>query len=174
MVVKPNSIFTKPLLLIAYIAVAGFSTSASAHFVTWSFDDLAFNDGGMGSGSFDFDESTNTFDNVNVVTTNGTTGSFLGKTYTAASFFGASLTSIDFTNTTAGELLSFVLDDAMTDAGGTLLARAVEGTSNHAIVRHTIIGEEFEISAVPIPAAVWLFGSGLLGLIGVARRKTRA
>ena len=28
-----------------------------------------------------------------------------------------------------------------------------------------------EIQPVPIPAAVWLFGSGLLGLIGVARRK---
>lgn len=27
---------------------------------------------------------------------------------------------------------------------------------------------------VPIPAAVWLFGSGLLGLIGLARRKARA
>ena len=27
------------------------------------------------------------------------------------------------------------------------------------------------VSAVPIPAAVWLFGSGLLGLVGVARRK---
>ena len=27
------------------------------------------------------------------------------------------------------------------------------------------------VSAVPIPAAVWLFGSGLLGLIGVAKRK---
>jgi hypothetical protein len=27
------------------------------------------------------------------------------------------------------------------------------------------------ISAVPVPAAVWLFGSGLLGLIGVARRR---
>jgi len=26
-------------------------------------------------------------------------------------------------------------------------------------------------SVVPIPAAVWLFGSGLIGLIGVARRK---
>jgi len=24
---------------------------------------------------------------------------------------------------------------------------------------------------VPIPAAVWLFGSGLLGLVGIARRK---
>jgi hypothetical protein len=27
------------------------------------------------------------------------------------------------------------------------------------------------VSAVPVPAAVWLFGSGLLGLIGMARRK---
>jgi len=31
-----------------------------------------------------------------------------------------------------------------------------------------------EISAVPVPAAVWLFGSGLLGLIGMARRKKAA
>ena len=29
----------------------------------------------------------------------------------------------------------------------------------------------FETTVVPVPAAVWLFGSGLLGLIGVARRK---
>jgi len=27
------------------------------------------------------------------------------------------------------------------------------------------------VSAVPVPAAVWLFGSGLLGLAGVAKRK---
>ena len=27
------------------------------------------------------------------------------------------------------------------------------------------------LAAVPVPAAVWLFGSGLLGLIGVARRR---
>ena len=27
------------------------------------------------------------------------------------------------------------------------------------------------ISTIPVPAAVWLFGSGLIGLIGVARRK---
>jgi len=31
-----------------------------------------------------------------------------------------------------------------------------------------------DISAVPVPAAVWLFGSGLLGLIGIARRKKTA
>lgn len=28
-----------------------------------------------------------------------------------------------------------------------------------------------EITAVPVPAAVWLFASGLLGLAGIARRK---
>jgi hypothetical protein len=30
---------------------------------------------------------------------------------------------------------------------------------------------DFKVAAVPIPAAAWLFGSGLLGLIGIARRK---
>ena len=29
-------------------------------------------------------------------------------------------------------------------------------------------------TAIPVPAAVWLFGSGLLGLVGVARRKKQA
>lgn len=30
---------------------------------------------------------------------------------------------------------------------------------------------QVEVSAVPVPAAVWLFGSGLLGLIGFTRKK---
>jgi hypothetical protein len=30
-----------------------------------------------------------------------------------------------------------------------------------------------EVSAVPVPAAVWLFGSGLIGLMAVARRKRK-
>ena len=28
-----------------------------------------------------------------------------------------------------------------------------------------------QVSVIPIPAALWLFGSGLLGLVGIARRK---
>ncbi len=30
-----------------------------------------------------------------------------------------------------------------------------------------------KLSAVPVPTAIWLFGSGLIGLVGVAKRKTR-
>ena len=43
--------------------------------------------------------------------------------------------------------------------------------SNLAIDNVTVTAD---VSAVPVPAAVWLFGSGLLGLVGVARRKTAA
>jgi hypothetical protein len=39
---------------------------------------------------------------------------------------------------------------------------------------HTLPGSGFGQAAVPVPAAVWLFGSGLLGLIGIARRKKAA
>ena len=34
-----------------------------------------------------------------------------------------------------------------------------------------LVRAEFSSAAVPVPAAVWLFGSGLLGLIGMARRR---
>ena len=30
------------------------------------------------------------------------------------------------------------------------------------------------VSAIPVPAAVWLFGSGIIGLVGVARRRKSA
>jgi hypothetical protein len=33
---------------------------------------------------------------------------------------------------------------------------------------------EYDTNAVPLPAAVWHFGSGLVGLIGIARRKKAA
>jgi hypothetical protein len=37
-----------------------------------------------------------------------------------------------------------------------------------------LVGTVEAAPVVPVPAAVWLFGSGLLGLVGVARRKRKA
>jgi len=33
---------------------------------------------------------------------------------------------------------------------------------------------EIDVSVIPVPATVWLFGSGLLGLVGIARRRKEA
>jgi uncharacterized membrane protein YdfJ with MMPL/SSD domain len=49
----------------------------------------------------------------------------------------------------------------------------VQILSNHGSTFVTGISEAaFEVTAVPVPAAAWLFGSGLLGLAGIARKKT--
>jgi hypothetical protein len=64
------------------------------------------------------------------------------------------------------------------DAGGgvSLLFKADCGANPtcrfDAIIDNVTI--DTAVSAVPVPAAVWLFGSGLLGLVGVARRKSRS
>ena len=36
---------------------------------------------------------------------------------------------------------------------------------------HTLPGSDFGQTFVPVPAAVWLFGSGLLGLVAISRRR---
>ena len=49
-------------------------------------------------------------------------------------------------------------------------AERIETTANAALGSALVR----DVSAVPVPAAVWLFGSGLIGLIEVARRKVLA
>lgn len=50
------------------------------------------------------------------------------------------------------------------------LAGAWQDANNTAIVVDHI-GASVTVNAVPVPAAVWLFGSGLIGLVGISRRK---
>jgi len=39
------------------------------------------------------------------------------------------------------------------------------------LINPTYESLQVDVSAIPVPAAVWLFGSGLIGLLGIARRK---
>lgn len=70
---------------------------------------------------------------------------------------------------------SFVTANGGTDEGAeaALAAGLAEGKAYFNI--HTSLYQGGEIrgflTPVPVPAAVWLFGSGLLGLVGVARNK---
>ena len=55
---------------------------------------------------------------------------------------------------------------------------ALAGATSSTVISDVIFSfgteEGSNVAAVPIPAAVWLFGSGLIGLIGIARRKRSA
>lgn len=55
--------------------------------------------------------------------------------------------------TTIARIMLLLLPDENTPANGSLY------------------WDDASLTQVPVPAAVWLFGSGLLGLIGIARRK---
>ena len=72
---------------------------------------------------------------------------------------------------TAPRLTPFSLYNCVTNPQGQF---RLVFSSNHG--DHTLIGNltSLTVSAVPIPAAVYLFGSGLIGLIGLARRKMSA
>jgi hypothetical protein len=103
---------------------------------------------------------------------------------------GGAALSATFTNLTIVHTFGGVVDwnADLTYAGGTLAGSLtigrVEGGFNGIngfTMGQSLLGQTFTGSngiakvgaVVPVPAAVWLFGSGLLGLAGIARRKTR-
>jgi hypothetical protein len=62
------------------------------------------------------------------------------------------------------------------DAWLALLSGAVTGgwtklNNIYSIINQKVPGQDFVVQVVPIPAAAWLLGSGLLGLFGIARRR---
>ncbi len=65
------------------------------------------------------------------------------------------------------------LFDFTADSTTTTL-RFTDMTTSAQSVSHDFMLDRVSVAAVPIPAAVWLFGSGLLGLIGIARKKKLA
>jgi hypothetical protein len=69
------------------------------------------------------------------------------------------------------------LNSAMSDGSGQLQIQVLPIAGGIYGVNSALAGLQIHgvlISAVPVPAAVWLFGSGLIGLAGMARRKKSA
>ncbi|HYA39620.1 MAG TPA: VPLPA-CTERM sorting domain-containing protein [Candidatus Methylomirabilis sp.] len=65
--------------------------------------------------------------------------------------------------------LSFTFNHSASDMVLNFSAYGLQGLADESWGLDNV---KVDVSAVPVPPAVWLFGSGLLGLIGVARRKT--
>jgi hypothetical protein len=148
--------------------------SAQAIPVTWTLDGVTFDDGGIASGSFvyDADVCCTIFD-VNIHTTAGT--SMTGADYLTNSSLAGNATGLNPTGTTGTLLLLFA--EGLTNAGGSIallpgpcFASCEFRSEPISATRGVLTGS---ITAVPIPAAVWLFGSGL-GLLGWLRRRQSA
>ena len=76
-------------------------------------------------------------------------------------------------STTANASINGSVHNPYIDGTATFIL-ALAGVTGDTVISNVAFsfgtGEETSVP-VPIPAAVWLFGSGLLGLIGIARRR---
>lgn len=86
---------------------------------------------------------------------------------------GFQVTFGNFTDTKDASLLSYYgLPGGTYNGALTLLFTATNNGTGSAFTSTSLIGGTISnVAAVPVPAAVWLFGSGLLGLYSAARRK---
>ncbi|MDH5191281.1 MAG: VPLPA-CTERM sorting domain-containing protein [Gammaproteobacteria bacterium] len=78
----------------------------------------------------------------------------------------AKIGSLTFEAIGAGD---FIMSMAVTDdplKGGDFVSAMTYGVQTI-----TFGSSDISVSAVPVPAAIWLFGSGLIGLAGIMRRR---
>jgi hypothetical protein len=138
--------------------VAGQIYELSAWVMSWVGDPLQGNDLGILQLSF--------YDGL------GGTGSQLGPVYeTFASLDGSqpiTLVTQDGAETTDWtQMLVSGIAPAGTQSAKVQILKIQTGSPANG---GSIFFDDVTLTAIPVPAAVWLFGSGLIGLVGVARR----
>lgn len=104
-------------------------------------------------------------------------GTIAGLGFNSGILLTGTLSDIGFNN--AGDPLEFLFDVTGGDAaglygglGGIILSSSGFGgdwTSDFS----TTMGASADVGVIPVPAAIWLFGSGLIGLLGFGRHARR-
>ena len=148
-------------------------------------DTVVITDANSGNGEYTVEGGTLTYDtNANEIII---TGQVFDSSSTAVTDVGATLFSGGFTgwDYTGSSLYSAFAAEGSGAMSNDILAVMGEEFGTYAFVGFTIensngvvLSTDFLTASleprtpeVPIPPAVWLFGSGLLGLVGVSRRK---
>ena len=122
------------------------------------------------SGIAIFDELTNTDIQLDFDTPVVAVGGFV-----ASAFPTTSDTNVEVFLEIAGTIASINLTDSDNHFIGIIDTNGFSSASFYDLDPNTNFGLDnvsFATSVVPVPAAVWLFASGLLGILGLIRRKT--
>jgi hypothetical protein len=162
--------------------------------LTWTLQGVTFSDGGIATGAFTYDAASGSVLDWDISISGGDLNTFPLFVYTPATvqdvgiFTAGPGLSLQFFvdsfavgGTPDSRLLSLTTDGPLTDAGGAVSLLTQVDTPDgffesvecyNCNPYRLIVGGT--LNAVPVPAAMWLFGSGLLGLVGIARRKKAA
>jgi hypothetical protein len=151
----------------SYVAAAATTNAGASSFGAW------FGQNGVTTGDFDFDlGSTQTIESFALWNDRQTAGQGINgfRLYASNDAGFASATQIGTGDYTAAEGLAL----AQVYGFAPVTARYVRLTivSNHGSTITGFSEAAFELAEVPVPAAGWVFASGLLGLAGMARRRT--
>lgn len=171
------------------------AASASAAPIQWFLNEVEFSDGAFATGSFTWDANSQAMTDWSITVSGGNpiagTEALTSETYLSEGIINISGAFIPGRQGAAESLPSFsILDtrvrhlylsvqDVLTDVGGTVLLTL--GTqdfvsSEHIRFPHSDVGESRLItrgslvSAVPLPAAIWLLAPAIGGL-GLLRRR---
>jgi hypothetical protein len=170
----------KQILLLVTTLVL--STGTNAALITYELNNVSFDDGGSATGWFIYDTEAVSISGINITTS--TIASYGLHTYDDADIIQGDNKVLALFNTTDigyqhyiertlilgfDTSLSTTLSSIIqTDGSGERLEEHWEGSIVFGHVRFIVSGS---VEPVPVPAALWLFVSGLMGLIGIARRK---
>lgn len=181
----------------AIIALLSSSNPASAAPLSWVFQDVTFDDGGILFGSFDYDTETNMYSNFSITVNGGNTTLFPSFSYSPASSFlrdplEATTLSISSNDSVLVPIpgggfredrrtIFIDFDQPLTNTGGSISIQNPAGLGGDAEFNTLPTSPPFgqraftngTVASVPVPEPTSILGLLILGTLGASSAKKR-
>lgn len=175
---------TRNFFMLSVVFLLGVS-GAHAALVTWYLDGVTFNTATTANGSFDYDVDNNSYASINInVTKGGNTNTYGVLSPNASNAYALNTVQQLLSDLTGQPLLNLLFDSPLTNAGGSInittgissyqgFCQQASCETFHSPFDDVTAGQVTTTSPVPLPPAMLLFGSGLIALIGLNRKRKK-